>query len=900
MAAAGKLLLVDANALVHRSYHALAPLTSPKGELVNAVYGYASTLLKAIKDEKPTHVAVCYDVGRYTFRDKIYKEYKAKRQETDPALSAQIPRTKDLTAALNIPIYEKEGVEADDLIGSLSTLASKKGLQTVIVTGDKDTLQLVDDDTSVYSLHRGVNETLIYNRKMVKERLGVYPEQVVDFKALAGDASDNIPGVAGIGIKTATDLLSRYRDIEGIYRHLPALPEPAQLKLTKGKKLMEISRRLAKIKTDLNIKLDLKEAATANFDFSQAVGFLQELGFKSLLTRLPTSDSQLQGSLFIKSTKGAPAKATPSPLPHQVVTTPQQWRSLAQTLSQLERLAIDTETVDLEGALIGVSFAWGHNDSAYLPLKPHPDGLPLEAVRGPLQTILANEAIKKIGHNLKYDLGILRQAGFEVQGVWFDTMIATALANSQLFSSRLDDVAFAELGFRKIPLTELIGAKKNRPMTEVPLEKLAAYSAEDALITWRLFEKLKPDLEAGHLKRVFYEIEMPLLPVLQQMEGRGIKIDQSALKKLSRQLKGELSRIQKRTYQAAGGQFNLNSPTQLKEVLFTRLKLSTAGIKRVQAGHSTNAESLMKLRDKHPVIPLILEYRELSKLVSTYVETLPKLADHQSRVHTSYTQLGAATGRLASTNPNLQNIPIRTELGMAVRRCFVAGPGQVLIGADYSQAELRVLAHISGDEGLIGAFHKGDDFHESVGKKLMVDRRTAKAINFGIVYGLGPSSLAEDLGIPFEAAKQFIDRYFATFPGVKKYINETAARTRRDGFAETLFGRRRYLPEINSPNPMLRSAAERAAVNHPAQGTVADIMKLAMVELSPKLPEDTAMLLQIHDELLFEVRLAQVEAAAKIIRQVMGGIVELKVPLVVDVKVGPNWADLQHHPKYAL
>lgn len=890
-----KILLLDSNALIHRSFHALPPLTTPKGEQVNAVYGFANALLKAIKDEKPDYVVACFDAGRETFRNEIFDGYKAHRKETDTALIDQFPRVRQIVDVLNIPAFEQKGVEADDLIGSLAAIATKDGLQTVVVTGDNDALQLVNDSVSVYSLRRGVTDTLVYHRDDVLGKMGVFPEQIVDYKALSGDSSDNIPGAPGIGPKTAVELLEKYKTLENIYEHLDELKDRPRQILSDNKETVLMSRRLAAIRLDLKIDLNLEEADVANFDFSKVVGLFQELDFKSLLAKLPQAAVVGQASLF-DTKKIEVVKIEPS-LPFEAITTLERWEELAEELARQPILCVDTETVDLDGELIGIAFAWSANNAAYLPLKPHPDGFELKEVKDTLYNIIYQADIRKVGHNLKYDLHALSKAGIEVSNVWFDTMIASQLVNSTAYSHRLDDLAMTELNFKKIPTLQLLGGKKDGKMTDASVEDLAAYACEDVLVTWRLYEKMAPSLEEAHLKRVYYEIEMPLLPILVQMEATGIKVDRKYLKVLGEKLTLRLKEIEKEAAKELGEGVNIASPSQLQDVLFNKLKLPVIGIKKIKSGYSTDADSLMKLRDKHPAIKLILEYRELAKLLNTYIETLPNQIDENGRVHTSFGQIGAATGRMSSNNPNLQNIPIRTDLGNEVRRAFVADTGKVFLGADYSQAELRVLAHLCGDPGLIEAFHSGQDFHAEVGEKLMVDRRSAKAINFGIIYGLGSNALANDLGIPVSAAKEFIDKYFATFPGVRDFIESCKRKAREEGFAETLFGRRRYLPDIHSPNMMLRSAAERIAVNMPCQGTVADLMKYSMVQVAPKLPEGAKMLLQIHDELLFEVEKGLEEKVAKIVKEVMGSVAELKVPMIVDIKTGPNWADLQHQPK---
>lgn len=889
-----KILLLDANALIHRSYHALPPLTTPKGEQVNAVYGFANALLKAIKDEKPDYAVACFDVGRTTFRNEIYKEYKGTRKESDESLTLQIPRVKEIVEVLGIPLFAQKGVEADDLIGSLTKIAAKAGLQSVIVTGDNDALQLVNDSTSVYSLRRGVTDTLTYRRNDVKESKGVFPEQIVDFKALSGDSSDNIPGAPGIGPKTTVDLLVKYHDLDGVYRHIDELKDRTKQILADNKEQVYMSQKLAQIKCDLEIDLDLKAADVANFDFSKVVSLFHELGFKSLLAKLPVPKNGVQGELFgTPEQKQLEEKIIPS-LPFEAIETVERWHELHTILMKQPLIAIDTETVDLGGELIGVVFAWGESDAAYLPVGPvYEGGLPLEEIRPTLQEILDNPDIKKVGHNIKYDVIALIKAGFTIENIWFDTMLASQLANSQAFTHGIDSLAFSELGFKKIPTVQLLGKKKDSQMTSVPLQELAAYACEDGIITWRLYQKFYPLIEEQHIKKIFYEVEMPLLPILAQMEIYGIKVDKQYLEKLGIELRATLSDIEKKTWDAVGKEFNIGSPAQLQKILFEDLKLSVVGIKKIKSGFSTDADTLAKLKGKHPLVSLILEYRELAKLLNTYVETLPKQIDEHGRVHTSFIQLGAATGRMASTEPNLQNIPIRTELGNKVRRAFIADKGKVLLGADYSQAELRVLAHLSQDPLLIEAFQGKADFHAAVAEKLGVDRRAAKAINFGIIYGLGSQALANDIGISTAEAKEFIDRYFETFPGVRAFIEKMHRLAREQGFVSTPLGRRRYLPDIHSPNMMLRSGAERMAVNMPCQGMVADLVKLAMIAVSKVIPKDAAMLLQIHDELLFEVDESGAANLEKIVRETMENVAELTVPLIADVHTGPNWAELK-------
>ena len=889
-----KILLLDANAIVHRAYHALPPLTSPKGELVNAVYGFALTLLKAIQDVKPDYIVAAFDAGRKTFRDDMYSEYKANRKKTDDELHIQVPRIWHLLEAMSIPVLADEGFEADDLVGALAHMATKKDIESIIVTGDKDTLQLVDDHTKVYSLHRGMSDTLMYDRETVIEKMGVPPEKVVLLKALAGDSSDNIPGVPGIGPKTAVELITKYKDGEGIYKNLDKLKPRTKELLEKNKDKFELSEKLAQIITNIKIDLDFEKASVKHFDFTKAASLFAELGFKSLITRLPRSGELNQAELFSAKISQSSDKKPDGTMPCAFPENVEDWHNnFYPKIKGSKYLAIDTETIDLHGELIGISFAWSENDTVYLPLAPAtPGGLPIDKVRHDIEDILIDKEIKKIGHNLKYDIKILKNSGFKVENLYFDTMIASALINSQLYSQKLDDLALIELNYKKIPITDLIGAKADKTLEKVDIATVAQYSCEDAVVTFRLYKKLFPDLEAKHLKKIFYEIEMPLIEILMKMEERGVKIDIDHFKKINKKMSERLVEIKKEAYKLAGEEFNLSSPAQLKVILFDKLKISSAGIKKTgKQGLSTDAESLAKIEDKHPLVKLILENRELAKLVNTYVKALPELADKNDKIHTSFNQNGAITGRLSSNNPNLQNIPIKTELGTDVRRGFIADEGKIFLSADYSQAELRIVAHLSGDKGLQNAFTDGGDVHTAVANELGIERRTAKAINFGIIYGLGPLGIAEDLKIDIADARKFYDSYFERFPHVRNFIDKTKSIARDQGFVETILGRRRYLPDIHSPNSMLRSSAERMAVNMPAQGSVADLMKMAMIEVEEI--EEAELLLQIHDELLLQVTPDKAKKVGKMVKEIMENLVKLDVPMEATVKTGKNWADLE-------
>ncbi len=911
-----KLLIIDGNALVHRSFHAIPPLSNNKGEQVNAVFGFAMTLLKAWKELKPTHIVATFDLKGPTFRDEIFKEYKATRVPAPDELYEQLPRVKKMVRSFDIPIYEKKGFEADDVIGTITK--DQPAIEKIILTGDMDTTQLVDDTTKIYTLRKGMSDTILLDSQGVKEKFGVTPEQMIDYKALRGDPSDNIPGVKGIGEKTAADLLQKFGSLEKLYTALADNSKAAKdLKDSLKEKLLThkteafMSQKLATIKRDVPIDFDLEKTATHTYNRETVVAMFQELNFKSLLSKLPEIKipaAAKQAAMELKIAAPAPKRDDQN---YTVVNDEATWKKFLAALKEQTAFAIDTETTGLnpwEAKLLGLSFSWKAGEGYYVVATPER----LEALR----PILENPNVAKIGHNMKFDAEILKLNGVSMTPLSFDTMLASYLLNSTSRQHSLDALAFLEFGYEMMPITDLIGApgragsgsagkgKNQLTMESVPLEKLGWYAAEDADFTWRLYQRLDSKIQAAGMTKLFQDIEMPTVDALIGMELQGIKIDLGFLAEMSKKLKAELKKIEQRIYDLAGGEFNINSPLQLKGVLFEKLKISTQGLGRTKTGVSTAADQLEKMKDSHPIIPLISQQRELSKLLSTYIDALPLLVNAQTgRVHTSYNQAVAATGRLSSSDPNLQNIPIRTELGAEIRKAFIADRGHRLLSADYSQIELRIIASMADDQAMIAAFRKGEDIHARTAANINgvpLDkvthqmRRAAKAVNFGIIYGLGYVGLSQGEGITRQEAKEFIEKYFAIHTNIRKWLDNTKKLAHDQGYVATMFGRRRYFPEINSSNGMLAASAERQAINAPIQGTAADIMKLAMIkvyqELSKVSPK-SHLLLQVHDELVVEVPMDEVEKVSKFLKQAMEDVVKLKVPVVVEVGVGKNWGE---------
>ena len=902
-----KFIIIDGNALLHRAWHALPPtLQTKSGEVVNAIYGFTMILLKVLKDLKPNYLAVTFDLKGPTFRHLEYKEYKATRVKKPDELYAQIPRIKEVVSAFNIPIYEKQGFEADDVIATLVKNKKVEKLKSIIVTGDLDTLQLVNDNTEVYTMHKGLSDTLTYDISEVKKRFnGLTPEQMVDFKALRGDPSDNIPGVKGIGETGAINLLNEFSTLENLYQNLnsPKIPERYKKLLAEHKKEALLSKKLCQLIDKVPLNFEMSNAKVTNYDINVVLPLFQKLEFKSLINKLPkdlqTGEKLAQSSFEFNAAN--PKAVAGKKVHYQLIKNDKDFADFLTELKKQKIFAIDTETSGTNtfaDELLGISFCWQGGMAYYLVTKAEW----LKAIA----PILADEKIKKIGHNIKFDLEVLQTAGLELRGIDFDTMVASYLINPGSRQHNLDGLVFTELGYQMQPITDLIGKSKNQiSLKEVPLEKVAMYSCEDADFTWRLVKPLAKQLEEKNNLGLLQKIEVPLIPVLAEMEKNGVLIDLPFLKKMAGEGGKEINGLEHKIHHLAGSQFNVASPIQLKEILFDKLKISTQGLGHTKTGISTAAEELEKLQGKHKIIDLIIRYRELAKLKSTYLDALPKLVDLNGRIHTSFNQTIAATGRLSSSEPNLQNIPIRAELGQKIRKAFIAPRGYQIVSADYSQIELRIIASLAKDEKMIAAFKKGEDIHtrtaaeihevslDEVTKEM---RYAAKAVNFGIIYGQGPVGLAASAGISRAKATDFIDRYFMVHRAIYQYLEQTKELAKKNGYVETWFGRRRYLPEINSTIQPVAAAAERAAINHPIQGTAADLIKLAMIKIYQDLPKicpKAKMLLQVHDELVFEVPINDVKKVAHFVQKQMENVYKLRAPVETHVAVGNNWGDLK-------
>ena len=930
------LVLIDGHALVHRAFHALPPLTTGKGELVNAIYGFASTMLKVLNEVKPEYIAVAFDRAAPTFRHVEFEAYKAHRTRAPEGLPEQFARVRQLVEAFGIPIFEVDGFEADDVLGTLARQAEEREVSTLIVTGDTDALQLVSPRTQVLTPQRVFSETTIYDEEAVRQRYGLEPRQLVDFKALKGDPSDNIPGVPGIGERTAQKLLQEHGTLEGIYAHLEQLPEKQRRLLANNEAIARQSQHLATIVRDVPITLDLERCRISGYDRSRVVELLRELEFRSLLPRLPSTveaappeqaatvssappaePRQMEMFAAGEPERRATVQVAPPPAlgDYKVVSTSAALDELVRTLATSPEFAVDVESTGLDAMradLVGLSFSVEPGRAYYVPVGHTPEAaaesgqLPLRQVVDRLGPLLADARHPKVGHNIKFDLLVLAGAGIELDGLAFDTMLAAYLLEAAQRPLGLKDLAFSRLGLELAPIQDLIGRGRSQvTMAEVPVGAATIYACADADASLRLRQQLEPELRQQGLWQLFTDVEMPLVPVLARMERTGVALDVPYLQAMSAELYQRVKELERRIYAEVGHQFNLNSPQQLGSVLFDELGLPSA--RRTKTGHSTEAAILERLRGAHPVLDMILEYRQLVKLKSTYVDALPALVNPRTgRVHTSFNQAVASTGRLSSSDPNLQNIPVRTELGRRVRRAFIAGePEHVLLSADYSQVELRILAHITQDERLVGAFAADEDIHAATAAELFgvplaavtsEMRRLAKTVNFGVLYGMREYGLSQRADLSMEDATAYINRYLTKYAGVRGYINDTLEQVRREGYVTTLLGRRRPIPEVNSPAYPVRQAAERMAINAPIQGTAADIIKLAMIRLDEALRArglPNALLLQVHDELLLEVPRTRLAEIAELTRETMASAFPISVPLKVDVSAGPNWDEME-------
>ncbi len=927
------LYLLDGHALAYRAYFALTAGGSTRwatssGEPTAGVYGFASILLRIFETEEPDYMAISFDPKR-TFRHDLYKEYKATRAKMPEDLRPQIGRIREMVDTFNIPRVEIENYEADDVIGSLSKWAVKQAdLGVKIITGDRDLFQLVNDRVVVQlpGTKPGVNDD--YFPEDVMKRMGVRPDQVVDYKALVGDPSDNIPGVHGIGEKTATSLLAKYETLDNIYKHLDEISGRAGTALREGKELAYMSQDLALIRTDLDVKLDLKQADVHRFEPGAVEEIFRQLEFRTLIQRLQALIKKLspslshasistQNSLFGEETASAKPETVeriPQGFEAVIVDTPEALKACVQELSKAEQIAFDTETTSIlptQADLVGISLADNAEKGYYIPVG-HRNGkqLTLEQVRKGLAGVLEKQEIPKVGHNAKFDIVVLEEHGIKVSPLRFDSMIAEWLVNPDSRNLGLKALAWVRLGIEMTHIEDLIGKGKNLiSMDQVAISKVAPYAASDAVMTWRLVQPLREELQKHNAQKLNDEIELKLVPVLATMEENGILLDDALFTKFGAELKGLISTLEEQIFQESGQRFNIGSTSQLSDVLFKHLDLEPPDrSKKTASGRlSTAAGILEDMRGKHPVVDHVLEWRELTKLQSTYVETLPLQVNPKTgRVHTSFNQCGTVTGRIASQNPNLQNIPTRTDLGRRVRQGFVSPEGFKLVALDYSQVELRIMADMSGDEAMRSAFQRGEDIHTATAAAILgikqdevtkAQRRHAKAINFGLIYGMSPYGLTRSTDLTLAEAENFVKAYFELFPKVKTWLNNTRMEASQVGYVETKLGRRRYFPNLKAgTNYLMRQREEREAINAPIQGTAADIIKLAMIALPEAMQKaglQSRLLLQVHDELIFESPEAEVDKLIHLAKGIMEGALQLAVPLVVEAKVGTNWGELE-------
>lgn len=936
-----RLFLLDGMALLYRAHFAFIrkPIFTSDRVNTSALYGFATTLLDIIENQKPTHLAVALDTAAPTPRHEIFPEYKAQRDEIPEDIAIAIPQIKRLLQAMNIPVIAMDGWEADDVIGTIAKQAEGRDFDTFMVTPDKDFGQLVTERTRIFKPGRSGGDVEVLGVPEVCARWGIErAEQVIDVLGLMGDASDNIPGIPGVGEKTATELIRAHGTIENVIAHAASLKGKLREKVEQHADKARLSRELATIRCDVPVPLSLEELRIKGHDPEALKAFLSEFEFNAIGKRLfgeefkagrgrqlSLEQSVPEAASSPKDSGEPPAPEPRSPaLPAKLLTiadVPHEYhlvRSAADRdrllglLDQQKGFCFDLETSSLDPRdteIVGIAFSWKAREGWFV-LFPR-DRKEAAAVLEEFRPVLTRDGIEKTGHNLKFDLAVLLAKGVEVSGPFFDTMIAHSLVEPDQRHS-MDYCSETYLGYTPVPITSLIGEQQDlfgdTSMAEVAAKdarKVADYAAEDADVTWQLAGRLRPLLGARGQERVFFEIEAPLLPVLTRMEDRGVRIDVQALREFGVELEKNAAVLQRRIQESAGTAFNLNSPKQLGEILFERLRLIEKPKKTSTGQYQTNEQVLQSLLGTHPIIQDILDYRETTKLKSTYVDALPQAVSRATgRVHTTFHQLMAATGRMASSNPNLQNIPIRTEQGREIRKAFVPGePGWVLLSADYSQIELRVMAALSGDPAMMEAFEHGHDIHQATASRvygvpldgvLPEMRRTAKMVNFGIIYGISAFGLSQRLGIPRGDAAKIIESYFKQFPGVKRYTESIVADARRTGYVETLTGRRRYLRDINSQNATIRAATERVAMNAPIQGSAADMIKLAMIKVDPMLRQaglQARMLLQVHDELLFELPESEVEQARLLIIEAMRNALPLTVPIEVETGTGLNWLE---------
>ena len=917
-----KFVIIDAMAVAYRAYFAFInrPLSNSKGEPTSAIYGFLNQLIKVYEDQKPDYLAVAFDSKEKTFRHEKYEAYKSSRQAMPEDMIPQLQRIKDIVVALNIPLYIKPGFEADDIIGTAVKKAEKLGLLSFAITPDKDYFQLITEKTKVVRPGKMSDEAVLYDKQKVIDELGFEPKFMVDYLALIGDSSDDIPGVAGIGPKGAVPLIDKYGTVENIYKHLDEIEKAGiKKKLEADKENAFLSKDLATIHCEVPIEFDFEHAKFSDPDYEKLKEILFELEFKTIYAKLlKIFQGNTNEEIKVDEFKDESIKSfNKDDVKYQLILKENEARKLAARLLESTLFVFDTETDGLntfEVKLAGASFSLKSGEAYFIATNPFGkegelfennlnDRLSVSTFVKIFKKVFENEEIKKVGQNGKYDIAVLRSLGIEVKNFYFDTMLASYILDPDQ-KHNMDDLSEKFLNYSPISISTLIGDKKDpTKIFDADVNALSNYAAEDADVTYRLYERLDKDLKKEGIEKVGYDIEFPLVPVLQEMENEGVKIDVAALKSFSKDLQILIDNYTTEIYKSAGSEFNINSPKQLQEILFPKLNLETG--RKTKTGFSTDARALENLRGEHEIIEHILNFRQASKLKSTYADALPNMINKKTgRIHTTFNQTIASTGRLSSIDPNLQNIPIRTEMGKEIRRAFVPrDKDHIILSADYSQIELRIMASICGDEALIKAFIEGEDIHRSTAalvfqvkpKDVTADmRRKAKEVNFGILYGIGAFGLKTRLGVTQTHAKEIIDTYFKTFKRVREFMDNSVRFAQEKGYAETLMKRRRFLKNINSNNRVVRQFEERVAINMPIQGTAADMIKLAMIKINDELKKrktKTKMILQVHDELVFDAHKSEVKELLPVIKNLMETSLPLKVPILVETGTGENWLD---------
>ncbi len=900
------LYIIDGHALCYRAYYAFIrnPLLNSRGQNTSAIFGFARMLYRLIIDQKPDYIAVAFDPPKKSFRFEMYPEYKANRQKMPDDLRSQIDEIKRMVEALGLARIELGDYEADDVLGTMARKFGSKTLEVMLVTGDKDAYQLLDKNVRIYANRKGISEFEIYDEKNIVEKTGLRPDQIIDYMALTGDTSDNIPGVKGIGEKSALKLIESYGSLDEIYAHLDDIKGKQKDLLAASRDMALLSKDLVTIRTDAPVDVELESLALPDVTSENARRYFEQMEMNSVINDFFGESPQ-------RADEGSVAAAKPGgPKDYVIIRTEADLAAAVAEISRAGLVSIDTETTSVspvDAEIVGMSMSVREAQGWYVPLVSR--GLFAEDYLDPsvslklLKPALENPEIRKIGQNIKYDYIVLANAGIGLRGIYFDTMVASYVLGPGERRHNLDDLAAKHLNYRTITYKELVGTgQKAVPIVEVELGRLAEYAIEDADIALRLYHVFRDRLTDPDLEKLFFEMEMPLVTVLAEMEMAGVLIDTSYLKKLGEENQAQLESVEKSVYAAAGQEFNINSTRELSYILFEKLGLKKQ--KKTKTGFSTDISVLEALRGSHGIIDSLISYRTMSKLKNTYIDTLPALISKKTgRIHTSYNQTVAATGRLSSSDPNLQNIPARDEFGKKIRKAFVPAQGRLIVSADYSQIELRLAAHLSGDTNMIRAFRDGIDIHAMTASSVFgvgIDavtpdmRRQAKIINFATIYGVSPFGLSQQAEIGVKEAAEFIKKYFETYPGFREYIDRTISFARETGYVRTLCGRRRDIPEINSDTSFMREGAERMAINTPIQGTSADMIKIAMIAISGELKRRkmaSLMIMQVHDELVFEAPEEEIDRLSLLVRECMEKALDLSVPVVVDIGRGNNWEE---------